>query len=109
MLKRDFLKNLGQMAMVTPFLPLTAQAQVKQKTRPYPFDSEEEFWERIREDYALKPDYINLENGYYNFVPQPTLEKFMEHVKMVNYEASYYMRTVQWTIKKVSPTVWPSW
>ena len=100
MLKRDFLKNLGQMAMVTPFLPLTAQAQVKQKTRPYPFDSEEEFWERIREDYALKPDYINLENGYYNFVPQPTLEKFMEHVKMVNYEASYYMRTVQWDNKK---------
>ncbi len=100
MLKRDFLKHLGQMAVVTPFLPLAAQAQIKQETKPYPFDSEAEFWKRIREDYALKPDYINLENGYYNFVPQPTLEKFMEHVKMVNYEASYYMRTVQWDNKK---------
>lgn len=88
------------MAVVTPFLPLAAQAQIKQETKPYPFDSEAEFWKRIREDYALKPDYINLENGYYNFVPQPTLEKFMEHVKMVNYEASYYMRTVQWDNKK---------
>lgn len=100
MRKRDFLKRVGQAAMVTPFLPLTAQVRINQETKPYPVDSEAAFWKRIREDYALKPDYINLENGYYNFTPKPTLEKFVEHVKMVNYEASYYMRTVQWDNKQ---------
>ena len=100
MLKRDFLKRVGQAAMITPFLPLTAQAQINSESRPYPMDNDDEFWKRIREDYALKPDYINLENGYYNFAPKPTLEKFIEHVKMVNYEASHYMRTVQWDNKK---------
>ena len=100
MLKRDFLKRVGQVAMVTPFLPLATQAQIKSEPKPYPIENDEEFWKRIREDYALKPEYINLENGYYNFAPKPILEKFIAHVKMVNYEASYYMRTVQWDNKQ---------
>lgn len=100
MLKRNFLKRVGQALMVTPFLPITASAQIIPEPKPYPILDDEEFWKRIREDYALKPDYINLENGYYNFAPKPTLDKFIEHVKMVNYEASHYMRTVQWDNKQ---------
>ena len=100
MLKRDFLKRVGQVALVSPFLPIAAQAQSTAEPKPYPIGDNDEFWKRIREDYALKPDYINLENGYYNFAPKPTLDKFIEHVRMVNYEASYYMRTVQWDNKK---------
>lgn len=100
MKKRDFLKRVGQAAVVTPFLPISAHASTKAERKPYPIDDDEAFWKRIREDYDLKPDYINLENGYYNFAPKPTLEKFIDHVKMVNYEASHYMRTVQWDNKK---------
>ena len=100
MLKRDFLKRMGQAALVSPFLPIAARAQSTSEPKPYPNDDTDAFWMRIREDYALKPDYINLENGYYNFAPQPTLDKFIAHVRMVNYEASYYMRTVQWDNKK---------
>ncbi len=100
MKKRDFLKRLGQATVVSPFLPMGLHAQNDTNAKPYPMGNSEEFWERIREDYVLKPDYINLENGYYNFVPQPTLNKFIEYVKMVNYEASYYMRTVQWDNKR---------
>lgn len=100
MKKRDFLKQLGQAAVITPFLPIGLNAQHDFELKSYPSDNDEAFWKRIREDYALKPEYINLENGYYNFVPQPTLNKFTDHVKMVNYEASYYMRTVQWDNKR---------
>ncbi len=53
---------------------------------------DEDFWASIRKGYKLKPDYINLENGYYNFVPEQVLEKFIEHVREVNYQGSYYMR-----------------
>jgi len=60
---------------------------------------DEEFWTGIRAGYKLKPDYINLENGYYNIQPQEILEAFMQHIKEVNYEGSYYMRTVQFERK----------
>jgi hypothetical protein len=98
MKKRQFLRRLGQVALATPFLPLSLNAQNDLSSLSYSLD-EEEFWLRIRKDYSLKPDYINLENGYYNFIPQPTMEKYIEHLKMVNYEASYYMRTTQWDNK----------
>ena len=97
--KRLFLKHLGQAAMLSPFLPAELWGQSQVSSIPYPKNDDEAFWRRIRTDYALKPEYINLENGYYNFVPQPTLNKFIEHVKQVNYEGSYYMRTVQWDNK----------
>jgi len=59
----------------------------------------EDFWERVRSDYILKPDYINLESGYYNIIPQPTLKATQAKMDMVNREGSYYMRTVQWENK----------
>ena len=61
---------------------------------------DESFWAGIRAGYRLKPDYINLENGYYCFVPQETLEKYINHIREVNYQGSYYMRTVQSENKK---------
>ena len=62
---------------------------------------DEDFWARIRSGYRLKPDYINLENGYYCFMPQETLENLIHHLRTVNYEGSYYMRTVQWDNKRL--------
>lgn len=61
---------------------------------------EDDFWLGLRSGYRLKPDYINLENGYYCFVPTETLEKYIEHIREVNYQGSYYMRTVQTENKK---------
>ena len=61
---------------------------------------DEAFWAAIRKGYRLKPDFINLENGYYNFVPEQVLEKHLEHIREVNYHGSYYMRTVQVKNKK---------
>jgi selenocysteine lyase/cysteine desulfurase len=61
---------------------------------------EDEFWTAIRGDYRLKPDYINLENGYYNIMPGPVMESFLDHVRQVNYQGAYYMRTVQFDNKK---------
>lgn len=95
--KRHFLKKLGSAALISPFMTLPVRAKAEEG-KPYP-KSTTAFWERIRADYDLKPDYINLENGYYNFIPKPTMQRYMEHIAMVNYEASFYMRTVQWDNK----------
>lgn len=59
-----------------------------------------EFWAGIRGAYKLKPEYINLENGYYCFLPEETLNKYIDHVREVNFQGSYYMRTVQADNKK---------
>ena len=55
----------------------------------------EDFWETIRSRYRLKPDYINLESGYYSMQAEPVLEAFIAKVREANYEASYYLRTKQ--------------
>ena len=53
---------------------------------------EVEFWEAVRGHYSLTSDYINLESGYYNIIPNPTLERLQIHLHNVNFEGSYYMR-----------------
>jgi len=100
--KRSFIKNLALTGIGTP-IGLNSMAAIFNTKKNIPADilaSDDAFWKSIREQYLLKPDYINLENGYYNFVPQPILEKFISHVKEVNYQGSYYMRTVQFDNKK---------
>ena len=99
MKKRQFLRYMGSAAMAAPLFPITLD-NTKIAATPYPDKDSEAFWERIREDYKLKPDYINLESGYYNIIPTPILNKYTEHIQHVNYEGSYYMRTVQWENKK---------
>ncbi|MHA7829543.1 MAG: aminotransferase class V-fold PLP-dependent enzyme [Flagellimonas sp.] len=99
MKKRQFLRYMGSAAMAAPLFPITLD-NTKIAATPYPDKDSEAFWERIREDYKLKPDYINLESGYYNIIPTPILNKYTEHIQRVNYEGSYYMRTVQWANKK---------
>jgi len=102
MKKRDFLKTIGLAALATP-LPVTA---LNTWLKPYKhlsvnkLSTTEDFWLKVRQDYKLKPDYINLESGYYNILPTPTLNKMIANAQMVNYEGAYYMRTVQWQNKK---------
>lgn len=64
--------------------------------------SDEDFWQQIRAGYKLKPDYINLENGYYCIQPQEILQHYMAHINEVNMQGAYYMRTVQADNKKAA-------
>lgn len=56
---------------------------------------QEDFWTAIRAKYRLKPDYINLESGYYTIQATPVLEAFIAKVREINYQGSYYLRTTQ--------------
>jgi len=100
--KRSFLKNAGLLSFGS-MLGLDGLAKLVNNLSALPgsvLAKDEDFWGKIRGDYLLKPDYINLENGYYCFLPQVTLENFIRHVREVNYQGSYYMRTVQFDNKK---------
>lgn len=102
MKKRDFLKNMSLAVLGAPFYgsALASCMEEAANTPAKDLATKDDFWLKIRQDYKLKPDYINLESGYYNIIPQPTLDAMVEHARMVNYEGSYYMRTVQWDNKK---------
>lgn len=55
----------------------------------------EDFWKKIKQQYKLKDDYINLENGYYCILPDEILERYLQHIREVNLQGAYYMRTAQ--------------
>ena len=90
--KRRFIKSLGALS----FSPLISANQLTDfkpisKTLPV-INNEDELWKTVRSHYTLKEEYINLESGYYNIIPNPILEHFINHVKHVNIEGSFYMR-----------------
>ena len=90
--KRRFIKSLGALS----FSPLISASKLTDfepisKTLPV-IDNEDELWKTVRSHYTLKDEYVNLESGYYNIIPNPILEHFINHVKHVNIEGSFYMR-----------------
>lgn len=100
--KRTFLKQFTTFGIASPLLLKNLAKWVDEVSHlsPREIAQDEDFWARVRSTYRLKPDYINLENGYYCFVPQETLENLIHHIREVNYQGSYYMRTVQWDNKR---------
>jgi len=100
--KRTFLKSMGllSLAAVPSAYGLEGWLSKYEQEPAWKLASDETFWEGIRRGYRLNPDYINLENGYYCFMPEDLLEKYFRHIREVNYQGSYYMRTVQSENKK---------
>jgi len=100
--KRSFLKNVGLMSIVMPlnFVHVRNAAADVEHLDLQEVAANEDFWMKVRGDFDLKPDYINLENGYYCFMPRQVMERQIEHLRNVNYEGSYYMRTVRQENKK---------
>lgn len=94
MKKREFIKTLGLAGLSIPLglegitTPFTSENIFIDQSL-----SDEDFWAGIRKLYTLKQEYINLENGWYNILPQPIYDAHLENIKSLNTEGSYYMRT----------------
>lgn len=98
MKKRSFLKYFAALGLGGSLLPSELKA--------FDFDaldwSSEDIWDQLRAGYRLKPYYLNFENGYYCFLPQELLEKYISHIREINYQGSHYMRGVQFENKAKS-------
>src|SRR6478609_1068915 len=95
--KRSFLQHSLALG-VAVLIPRVAASEWLEEYKSHSAEAlanDEKFWAGIRAGYKLKRDYINLENGYYCFLPQETLDKYIAHIQEVNLQGSYYMRTVQ--------------
>lgn len=95
--KREFIRSMGALT-----IPLSSNAWGQQawlnwaKNVPAKdLAKVDAYWAGIRGKYEIQSDFINLESGYYNIIPQPTMEKYFMHIREVNRLGAYYMRTVQ--------------
>ena len=104
MQKREFLKGLTGLELSTPltFNHLDALMASIGHLSDDALATHEDFWLKIRADYRLKSDYINLENGFYGIMPKYIEDHYIDHLKEINFQGSYYMRTVQMENKKTS-------
>jgi len=91
MQKRDFLRTMAGASM-SLLLGERLWAQYS-GLAPDALAREEPFWAAIRSKFRLKPEYINLENGFFCMMPEEVLDALVTRVREINYEASYYMRT----------------
>ena len=91
--KREFLRTLGA-TTVGALLGPALWAQYA-PLAPAMLAEDETFWTALRGKYRLKPDYINLEHGYYSIQSTDVLDAFIASVREVNYHGSHYMRTRQ--------------
>ena len=100
--KRNFLKKISLLGLTA--LPVVGSIEKLMGSvahlKPVELARDEDFWEKIRATYKLKPDYINFENGYYCIIPEDTMEHFFKHVREINYLGSYYMRNYRNDNKK---------
>ena len=95
--KRKFIKTSAALGFGTlfSFPALSKIIEEKGTSSPELLAGDEAFWEKIRKGYNLKKEYINLENGYYCIQPQEILDAYIGHLKEINLQGAYYMRTVQ--------------
>ncbi len=99
--KREFLKTSSMIGLGS-LVSLDVLSKTLDSVSHIPSSelaSDEDFWLSIRKGYKLKPDYINLENGYYSIQPQEILEAYITHLREINLQGAYYMRTVQYENK----------
>jgi selenocysteine lyase/cysteine desulfurase len=90
--KRNFIKTLGALSF-SPLVSTNKLIDFKNLSQTLPhIKNDDELWKTVRSHYTLKDEYINLESGYYNIIPNPILDNFINHVKHVNIQGSYYMR-----------------
>ncbi|MBJ7313079.1 aminotransferase class V-fold PLP-dependent enzyme [Rugamonas sp. CCM 8940] len=62
---------------------------------PYPPDhpvQDESYWSGVRAQYAVSPDFINLENGFFGVQATPVHQAFQRYQEQLNLESAYFLR-----------------
>ncbi|WP_077919431.1 aminotransferase class V-fold PLP-dependent enzyme [Spirosoma sp. 209] len=102
--KRQFLKTMvgattltaGQWSGLTEALASAGQRPAAELAR------DDDFWLKIRALYPVTNEFTQLENGYYSLAARPVLEGYLQHIQQVNAVSSYYMRTRQFSDKRLA-------
>ncbi|MFC2953998.1 aminotransferase class V-fold PLP-dependent enzyme [Marinicaulis aureus] len=80
----------GGAALAAPSLAMTTATALPRQSNSAADD--EAYWREVAKAYDVKQDIINLENGYWGVMARPVAERYVEQVKRVNHDNSYYAR-----------------
>lgn len=50
------------------------------------------YWAAVKGLYAVTPDVVNFENGYWGIMPEPVRREFIRQSDMINYQNTFYAR-----------------
>lgn len=50
------------------------------------------YWAKVQASYAVTPDIVNLENGYWGLMAEPVRQEYLRLTDMVNRDNSFYAR-----------------
>ena len=87
--KREFIKTIGLAGAGLPFASFAQLNHFLNFNMSETHMQGKDFWLEMRKAYSLKSDYINLENGYYNILPQATLNVQWQQMQALNLEGSH--------------------
>ena len=92
--RRSILKGLAAAVVA----PLAAPAMAAEGLPPQPAGSaaaiaaDKAYWTAVKGLYAVTPDVVNLENGFWGIMAEPVRREFIRQSDMVNYQNTYYAR-----------------
>ncbi|MGY8666575.1 aminotransferase class V-fold PLP-dependent enzyme [Bradyrhizobium sp. UFLA05-109] len=92
--RRSILKGLAVTAVAPLAAPvMAAEGLPKAPTGPAAaIATDKAYWDAVRGLYAVTPEIVNLENGYWGVMPEPVRREFIRQTDMVNSQNSYYAR-----------------
>lgn len=90
--RRQFLKYSAAFAASSTALSLSAQQFESPVGSVETVTKDEAFWQKIREQYDVQKEIINLEQGYWGKMANPVQQAFFDHTRRVNREMSWYAR-----------------
>lgn len=92
--KREFLRTVGAAAAGGALFG-EVRAGDAGRAMPKASGGTTDEWQQLRARYKLPPDRIDLEHGYYSRMSDDVLEALIAHLRAVNVDAAFYMRTRQ--------------
>lgn len=92
--RRLVLKGLAAAAVVPLAAPaMAAEGLPAQSTGSMAaVATDKAYWAAVKGLYAVTPDVVNLENGYWGIMAEPVRREFIRQSDMVNYQNTYYAR-----------------
>ncbi|RZM99326.1 aminotransferase [Bradyrhizobium genosp. SA-3] len=92
--RRSILKGLAAAAVTS----LAAPAMAAEGVPAQPAGSalavatDKAYWTAVKGLYAVTPEVVNLENGYWGIMAEPVRREFIRQTDMINYQNTYYAR-----------------
>ncbi|MCK5744887.1 MAG: aminotransferase class V-fold PLP-dependent enzyme [Oricola sp.] len=80
----------GAAALAAPALTIAQAGAAPGK--PNATATDEAYWREVAKAYDVKKDVMNLENGYWGVMARPVAERYLENVRRVNHDNSFYAR-----------------